>query len=155
VDYGFVAKRIAEIASDYEVVGLAYDRWRIEGLLRELTGIGVDAFVGGKEHPRAGALRLIPWGQGWRDMAPAIDALEIAVLERRFRHPGNPVLTFCFANAVAIADPSGNRKLDKSATRFRIDGAVATATVIGCKASKPTEQPAGGSYLETKPLLFV
>ena len=71
--------------------------------------------------------------------APAIDALEISVLERRFQHPGNPVLTFCFANAVSITDASGNRKLDKSATRFRIDGAVAAAMAIGCKARDRTE----------------
>ncbi len=139
VDYGFVAKRIAEIAADYEVVALAYDRWRIEALLRELAAIGVDAFVDGKDDARTGALRLAPWGQGWRDMAPAIDALEISILERRFQHPGNPVLTFCFANAVSITDASGNRKLDKSATRFRIDGAVAAAMAIGCKARDRTE----------------
>jgi len=139
VDYGFVAKRIAEIAADYEVQALAYDRWRIEALLRELAAIGVDAFVDAKDDARTGALRLVPWGQGWRDMAPAIDALEISVLERRFQHPGNPVLTFCFANAVSITDASGNRKLDKSATRFRIDGAVAAAMAIGCKARDRTE----------------
>ncbi len=139
VDYGFVAKRIAEIAADYEVVALAYDRWRIEALLRELAAIGVDAFVDGKDDARSGALRLVPWGQGWRDMAPAIDALEISVLERRFQHPGNPVLAFCFANAVSLSDASGNRKLDKSATRFRIDGAVAAAMAIGCKARDRTE----------------
>ncbi len=60
-------------------------------------------------------------------------------MERRFQHPGNPVLTFCFANAVSITDASGNRKLDKSATRFRIDGAVAAAMAIGCKARDRTE----------------
>ena len=121
------------------MVALAYDRWRIVGLPRELSAVGVDAFVGGKEDTRAGAIRLVPWGQGWRDTAPAIDALEISVLERRFQHPGNPVLTFCFANAVSVTDAGGNRKLDKSATRFRIDGAVAAAMAIGCKARDRTE----------------
>ena len=40
---------------------------------------------------------------------------------------------------MSIADASGNRKLDKSATRFRIDGAVAAAKAIGCKARDRTE----------------
>jgi len=141
IDYGYVAQRIAEISADYEVVGLAYDRWRIEGLLKELMAIGVDAYVEGKEPPRAGALRLVPWGQGFRDMAPAIDALEVSILERQFKHPGNPVLTFCFANAVAVSDPAGNRKLDKSKSRFRIDGAVATAMAKGLKARDAMEGP--------------
>jgi len=28
----------------------------------------------GKDNARRGVLRLMPWGQGWREMAPAIDA---------------------------------------------------------------------------------
>jgi phage terminase large subunit-like protein len=67
-------------------------------------------------------------------MAPAIDALEVSVIERKFAHDGNPVLGFCFSNAVAVTDPAGNRKLDKSKTRFRIDGAVAAAMAMGLKA---------------------
>ena len=133
IDYGFVARAIAEIAGDYEVRGLAYDRWRIENLIRELDGIGLASYVDGKDGA-ANGLRLVPFGQGFKDMAPAIDALEVSVIERRFAHDGNPVLGFCFSNAVAVTDPAGNRKLDKSKTRFRIDGAVAAAMAIGLKA---------------------
>lgn len=133
IDYGYVARVIAEIAGDYQVLGLAYDRWRIENLMRELDGIGLASFVDGKDTVENG-LRLVPFGQGFKDMAPAIDALEVSVIERRFAHDGNPVLAFCFSNAVAVTDPAGNRKLDKSKTRFRIDGAVAAAMAIGLKA---------------------
>ncbi len=133
IDYGFVARAIAEIASDYEVRGLAYDRWRIDNLIRELDGIGLASYVDGKDTVPNG-MRLVPFGQGFKDMAPAIDALEVSVIERRFAHDGNPVLGFCFSNAVAVTDPAGNRKLDKSKTRFRIDGAVAAAMAIGLKA---------------------
>ena len=133
IDYGFVARAIAEVAGDYEVKGLAYDRWRIDNLIRELDGIGMASYVDGKDGV-ANGLRLVPFGQGFKDMAPAIDALEVSVIERRFAHDGNPVLGFCFSNAVAVVDPAGNRKLDKSKTRFRIDGAVAAAMAIGLKA---------------------
>ena len=133
IDYGFVARAIAEIVGDYEVRGVAYDRWRIDNLIRELDGVGLASFVDGKDEGRSG-LRLVPFGQGFKDMAPAIDALEVSVIERRFAHDGNPVLGFCFSNAVAVTDPAGNRKLDKSKTRFRIDGAVAAAMAIGLKA---------------------
>lgn len=141
IDYGFVARAIAEIAGDYEVRGLAYDRWRIENLIRELDGVGLAAYVDGKDEIRSG-LRLVPFGQGFKDMAPAIDALEVSVIERKFAHDGNPVLGFCFSNAVAVTDPAGNRKLDKSKTRFRIDGAVAAAMAIGLKA-RDTQGGAG------------
>lgn len=133
IDYGFIARTIAEICGDYDVRGLAYDRWRIDNLMRELDGIGLASYVDGKDSVASG-LRLVPFGQGFKDMAPAIDALEVSVIERRFAHDGNPVLGFCFSNAVAVTDPAGNRKLDKSKTRFRIDGAVAAAMAIGLKA---------------------
>lgn len=142
IDYAYVAKRIAEIREDYSVLGLAYDRWRIEQLLVEFQRIGLDAYVEGKDKPFDGALRLIPWGQGYRDMSPAVEALEASVIHRRLKHDGNPVLTFCFANAIVATDASGNRKLDKSKTRFRIDGAVAAAMCLGLKARevKPEEE---------------
>lgn len=134
IDYSYVAARIAEIREDYIVRGIAYDRWRIEQLLVEFQRLGVDAYIDGKDKPFDGALRLIPWGQGYRDMSPAVEALESSVVHRRLKHDGNPVLGFCFANAIAVTDASGNRKLDKSKTRFRIDGAVSTAMVLGLKA---------------------
>ena len=79
-------------------------------------------------------MRIVPFGQGYRDMAPAIDEIEASVIERNLKHSGNPVLSMCFANAIAISDPAGNRQLDKSLSRFRIDGAVATAMALGLKA---------------------
>lgn len=134
IDYGYVAKQIGELHGQFEIVGLAFDRWRIESLLRELRANDLEAWIEGKDNPTAGALRLVPWGQGFRDMAPAIDALEVEIVERRFQHDGNPVLTMAFANAHSIQDPSGNRKLDKSAVRFRIDGAVAATMAVGLRA---------------------
>lgn len=146
VQYDWVAQRIGEIVHTYNVVGMAYDRWRIDDLLNAMGKIGLDCYVDGKDEPRAGALRLVPWGQGYVDMAPAVDALEEAILQRRFVHDGHPVLTWNFSNAMVISDPAGNRKLDKSKTRFRIDGAVATAMAIGLKSRDMAEGPEVSAY---------
>lgn len=126
-----VAKRIAALSQDYEVVGLAYDRFRIDDILREFDAIG---FAAHKDGDKLDGLRLIPWGQGYRDISPAIDALETAILHGDLTHGGNPVLTWNMANAVASMHPSGDRKIDKQKARFRIDGAVALAMVMGLKA---------------------
>jgi phage terminase large subunit-like protein len=133
INYEYVANRIAEIREDYEIIGIAFDRWRIDTLVQACEAIGLDVWVEGTDNEMAGAIRLVPFGQGFKDMAPAVDAIEASVVEGTFRHPGNPVLTFCFSNAVVASDPAGNRKLDKSKTRFRIDGAVATAMAMGLK----------------------
>lgn len=138
IDPNVVAMKIAEIRGDYNVLALAYDRWRIKDLLREFERIGLEAWIDnrpeGDDSPMPDGLRLVPWGQGFRDMAPAIDAFELAILESDLEHPDNPVLNWNMSNAVATLDPAGNRKIDKEKARFRIDGAVATAMLCGLKA---------------------
>jgi len=53
------------------------------------------------------------------------------VAERKLRHGGHPLLNMCAANAVAVRDPAGNRKLDKAKSTGRIDGLVALAMALG------------------------
>lgn len=134
IDPSVVASTVAELVNQYTVVGLAYDLWRFKDFLRECDRIGLEAYAD-KENTKSGSgLRIIPWGQGFRDMAPAIDALELAVVERKLEHPNNPVLNWNMGNAVATMDPAGNRKIDKDKARFRIDGAVALTMAMGLKS---------------------
>ena len=74
---------------------------------------------------------LVPWGQGFKDMAGAVDGLERAVVERRIKHLGNPLMTWCFSNLEVDSDPAGNRKFSKKKTTGRIDPMVALAQAIG------------------------
>jgi phage terminase large subunit-like protein len=133
-----VALKLAELGAEYQVVGLAFDRWGIANLLREFDEIDLEAHEDGE--PGDG-LRLVPWGQGYKDMSPAIDAMETAVLHGELVHDESPVLSWCMGNAVAVTDPAGGRKLDKTKARFRIDGAVALAMALGLKAREQTEKP--------------
>lgn len=138
VDYGFVAKRIGELMQRCpQLQGIAFDRWRIDDLKRELAEEGIEA-------------PLVPHGQGYRDMGPAIDALEAPALEGMLRHGGHPILTWCAANAVVTADPAGNRKLDKSKTSGRIDGLVSLAMALGLRSRGAVgELPIGPSPWES------
>jgi phage terminase large subunit-like protein len=121
VDYEFVAQDIAVLLSGLNVQAIAYDRWRMDLMKKELERIGCD-------------LPLLPWGQGFKDMAPALDALEAELLNGRVSHGGHPVLTMCAANAVVVKDPAGGRKLDKSKQTGRIDGLQAMAQAFGVAA---------------------
>lgn len=134
IDPVIIAMKIAELVSTYNVLGLAYDLWRVDELLRELDRIGLATWKDTGQDKVGSGLRIIPWGQGFKDMAPAIDALELEVTKRNLIHPSNPVLTWAMGNAVATMDPAGNRKLDKDEARFRIDPAVATTMLCGLKA---------------------
>jgi phage terminase large subunit-like protein len=132
IDPEVIAMFIVELTRRYKVRGMAYDRWRINDLLREFDRVGLQAY---EDTGKGGdGLRLVAWGQGFKDMGPAIDAVELAVMERKLVHPSNPILNWNIANAVAVLDPAGNRKLDKEKSRFRIDGAVALAMLMGLRS---------------------
>jgi phage terminase large subunit-like protein len=136
IDPAVVATFIAELNQRYRIRGIAYDRWHINNLLREFDRIGLQAY---RDDEKGDGLRLVPWGQGFRDMGPAIDALELAIVEGKLIHPSNPVLNWNMANAVASMDPAGNRKLNKDKVKFRIDGAVALAMVMGLRSRDRAE----------------
>lgn len=118
VDYEHVAADIAEIVSDIDLQSVAFDRWRIDLLKKEFSRIGVE-------------LPLVPFGQGFKDMSPALDVLEAELLNGRIAHGAHPVLTMCSVCATATKDPAGNRKLDKSRSTGRIDGMQALAMAMG------------------------
>lgn len=122
VDYGFVAQEMAEILADVNIQAIAYDRWRIDIFKRELERIGIE-------------LPLIPHGQGFRDMAGALDSLEAELLNGRIAHGNHPVLSMCAANAITEKDPAGNRKLAKHKATGRIDGLQAMAMGFGAAAT--------------------
>jgi phage terminase large subunit-like protein len=127
IDYETVAKDIAEILGDVSIESVAFDRWRIDLLIKEFNEIGVK-------------LPLIPFGQGFRDMAPAIDALETALLNEQVSHAANPVLTMCMANSRVENDAAGNRKLNKTRATGRIDGAVALCMAFGIVSKQNDEE---------------
>jgi phage terminase large subunit-like protein len=123
INPAIVAREIAECAAQYNIQHIAYDRWRINDLKRELDAIGCDVV-------------LLPFGQGFKDMAPAVDALERLVAERKLRHGGHPILNMGAAGAVIERDPAGNRKLTKDKSISRIDGLVALTMAVGSVAKQ-------------------
>lgn len=137
VDYEVVAKWLVGFCADHDVAAVRFDRWRIDVLKAELSRLGVE-------------LPLEPFGQGFKDMTPALDALEAELMNGTVRHGGNPVLTMCAANAVATLDPAGNRKLDKSKATGRIDGLVALAMAVGSSSGHVTQ---ARSVYETRGVL--
>jgi phage terminase large subunit-like protein len=126
IDYEQLARDIAETLDGMVVRSIGFDRWRFDILKKEFEKIGV-------EFP------LEPFGQGFKDMAPAIDALESLLLNEKIAHGANPVLTMCMANARIEKDAAGNRKMNKFKATGRIDGAVALTMAIGMIAKQNNE----------------
>jgi len=133
IQFSFVALKIAKLLALYDVQCIAYDRHRIEDMERELDDAGAD-------------VTLKPWGQGFVDMNPALQALEEDVLTGVLRHGDNPLLTWAINNVKVVPDAANNRKFDKEKSTGHIDPAQSTAMAAGLMKSSPTS---GASYAST------
>jgi len=122
-----VLKQLSGLCEMFEIREIAYDRWRIEDLQAMVDDEGYNLSP------------LSPFGQGFKDMAPAVDEFERLMLEQEIVHNDNPVMTWCMANAVLSSDPAGNRKIAKERATGRVDGAVAAVMAIGLLGAAETE----------------
>lgn len=113
-----VAADVAEICAMFDVVSIGYDRWGIEALKVAMENDGI-------------SLPLVPHGQGFKDMAPAVKEFEARLLNGQLKHGGHPILTAHASAAVLDEDPAGNRKPVKQKATGRIDGIVAALMAIG------------------------
>jgi phage terminase large subunit-like protein len=125
----YIARRFAQIAADYDLEAVAFDRWAINDLKVILADEGID-------------LPLVEWGQGHVSMGPAVDAFETRMLAGNLRHGMHPVLRWCASNLIYATDSAGARKPDKSRSIDRIDGMTALIMACGVEASgKGEEKP--------------
>jgi phage terminase large subunit-like protein len=129
-----VAERLSGLKRDFgfDLQAMGYDRWRIDELKLEVEDVG-------------GQVTLEEFGQGWKDMGPAIEFFTECALTGRLHHGGHPVLTACVANSILVPDAAGNMKIDKGKSNARgttrVDGAVALVMALGM-ARKHVPAPA-------------
>jgi phage terminase large subunit-like protein len=130
IRFSFVARQLIALAGEFDIQALAYDRWRIDDFKQDLADVDPDFSV-----------PLEPFGQGWKEMGPAVEWFAELALTGRLRHGGHPVLTSAVVGAITVADAAGNLKIDKekSNTRspVRIDGAVALCMALDLARRQP------------------
>lgn len=112
ISYKHIVPWLAKRAGESEITKVAYDRWRIDLLKEELDEQGVE-------------IELEEFGQGFKSMAPAIEAIEEAIVNGKLRVRYNPVLRWNVACAVTIQDEAEGKKFAKNKSTGRIDGVVA------------------------------
>lgn len=137
IDYRAVARQCAADCAQYDVQGIAYDRWRIAEMQRSCADDGI-------------SLPLVECGQGFRDMSPAVDAFEALLFGGELRHDGNPLMTWCMANLAYETDAAGNRKPSKDHATGHIDGAVAAIMAAGRATAE--QQAAANPWNEREPV---
>lgn len=141
VSTGTVAADLVGICHEFDVKTIAYDKWHIEYLKKDLAELGVE-------------LPMEPFGQGHsKAMAPAVVFLRELSFFGRIRHGGNPVLTASVVNAVVVPDKAGNPMIDKPKSNsrgpVRIDGAIALLEALSAAKGyePPPPEPSIDSFL--------
>lgn len=116
VDFVAVENHIRELCARFNVQEIAFDPHMGRVMMSNLVEDGFPA---------------VEMRQGWVTMAPAVKELERAIVGRKFRHGGHPVLRWHFSNIAIETDKAGNISFHKGKSKDRIDGAVAAAMAVG------------------------
>lgn len=117
LDYDMVAGylKIELEKEGIDVNAIYFDRWAAREFFAACDRVGFATYAIREEV-----------GQGFQSISPRITAMETALLQGRIRHGGDqPVLNLGASSAIVVADPSNNRKLDKTKASNKIDGLVA------------------------------
>jgi phage terminase large subunit-like protein len=115
IDYRAVEDHVRELCARFNVREVAFDPHMGRNMIANLQEDGFP---------------VVEMRQGWITMAPAIRELERAIVGRRFRHGGHPVLRWNFDNIAVETDKAGNKSFHKGKSTDRIDGAVAAAMAV-------------------------
>jgi len=111
INFNAIIHRLAEIAAEYDLKVVNYDRAFIKTFTTRCEELGV-------------TLPLREHGQGYVSMSPAVQLLEAAILDRRIHHGGHPILRWQMSNVAIEVDSAGNRKPSKKRAIGHIDGIV-------------------------------
>jgi phage terminase large subunit-like protein len=116
IDYQLFAETLRDIFDDMDVVidTIEFDRWRIDVFQKACEAAGF-----------APGAAWNPVGQGYKDQSPRLEVFQNLLLQEQIRHGGHPLLTMAASHAIAVKDPAGSIKLDKSKTTQRIDPIIA------------------------------
>ena len=131
-----ILQRLSKLCSFFEVIAVAYDRWRIEDLIAMANDDGITLPP------------MIPFGQGYKEMSPAVERLEEMLLNDALVHPNNPVMNWCANNAVTTSDDAENRKPSKEKAIGRIDLIVAAIMAVGIAAKEADAAPDVNDFLD-------
>lgn len=165
IRFGFVARRVQQLAAEFRIRELAYDRYAYGRFRDELDELGltlkqIEHPQGGKRKAKAPDDEIEAAKAAGEDppeglwMPGSLVALEEMLLQGRIRLRRNPVLVSACMSAATEHDAFENRWFSKQRATQRIDPLVALAMAVG-SAVRKRPGPKAPSYLENDDVLFV
>jgi len=125
VDYEWVCQLLMKELDGMRIKSVQFDRWRIDQLksAAERVGFAPEEWV--------------EVGQGYRSFSPILENVEQVLLQKKVRHGGHALLNMAAANSIAIQDPTGAKKLDKSKATQKIDPMIAMVMSVSAWVDEP------------------
>ena len=139
-DYRQLRKDILEMCEDYNVKGIAFDRWNSSTLIPDLVDDGLECY---------------PFGQGFASMSAPVKNLEIVIRANGLDHGGNDLLRWMCSNIQVKKDPAENIKFDKAKSSDKIDGMVALAMAMGQYMIDRAEDNDGDTMYSERDILIL
>lgn len=133
LDYDVIEAQVLADYEEFQPSVIAFDPWNSTALTNNLTAEGV---------PMAAFI------QGARSYNPAMKACEVAYIDRRLSHGGNPVLLWNMCNVVPVYDTNMNVKPDRKRAPDKIDGACALFMAFGVSQVADANANADGFFKE-------
>lgn len=148
INFRIVAREIVALTVKYDVAGFAVDPWRFRELLEALEEESVEYYVEGEDDGASSGVRFVKWKQNVHDMSPAIELMEVDVMEHNLAHGMHPVLTWAASNVVTATNFTGDRRLSKNRSRSKIDPYVALTMANGLLQRSKSAEPTGSVWDE-------
>ena len=127
VDYDAIRAVLQGWAGEFALQMVAFDPWNATDLVTRLQ--------------QQDGLLCVSMRQGFASLSAPTKALEQAVLSRRLRQDGHPVLRWNVSNVAVESDPAGNLKPSKTRSTERIDGVVALIMAVDLMTRQATMTP--------------
>lgn len=138
IDYDIIREEIKSLGEQYNIRGIAFDRWGSQQIQTQLSGDGFDVQA---------------FGQGFASMSAPSKEFERLVVGGLLRPGMDPVLKWMMSNVSVETDAAGNIKPSKSKSKEKIDGIVALIMAIGIGITADPEEKE--SIYETQGIRFL
>jgi len=116
IDYQAIIKAVVDAGQMFDLRFICSDRWGLEFLRQKLADCGAE---------------ILPFGQGFQSMGPAIEELERLIYGGMLRHDDNPLLRWAVGNVMSETSPQNKIRFNKKKSEDKIDPAVAMAMAVG------------------------
>lgn len=123
-DYDIIFNKVVDVSQNFNLVKVAYDQWNAAQIASKLKNKDIE---------------MVQFIQGPKSYHPAIKLFEETYIDRRLRHNGDPVLTWCASNLIVRYDQNMNMAPDKKRSADKIDDMTALLMAIGFLVNKEEE----------------